>query len=254
MKAFKHCDATVLKLKKELVEDAQAKSQIATSMGSKPYKDAKKEILDKEIDIYHGNLEGEELLEAKRELEQLKREAYGVSYRGRGFRARGRAPWHRGRGRGRGYARGGGFQSSSVDNRPKQILVTGFDIPEKDDVLAHFANFGPLDRIEETETEKMVLTFPTRKSAEIAAIQGADFNGKQLTLTWFTGQTMSSHSNDNQKIQRRMTRSLSQSLMEKDMDDELLELDKDEEEMLLAGVDDDDDDDMVESEERAWRR
>ena len=34
----------------------------------------KKEILDHEMDIFHGNLQGEELAEARKSLEELKRE------------------------------------------------------------------------------------------------------------------------------------------------------------------------------------
>lgn len=256
LKAFKHCDTAVQKLKKELIEDATPKPQPQqlSSVPSKQYRDYKKEILDKEIDIYHGNLEGDELVEAKKALDLLKREQSAqTGGRGRGYhrgRGRGRGSWYRGRG-GRGR---GAFQSSTVDNRPKQILVTGYNAVEKDDVLTHFAAFGCLDRVEETASDKVILTFPTRKAAEIAAIQGTDFRGKQLALAWFTGQMKTAHTAaENQTIQRRMTRSLSQSLMEKDMDDELLELDKDEEELLLAGVDDDEDEEM-ESDERSWRR
>jgi len=263
LKAFKHCDVTAQKLKKELMEDAQKlKLETINASPTKSFRDPKKEILDREIDIYHGNLEGDELLQAKEALEELKREMYGGGRsRGRGGyrgRVRGRGAWYRGRGRG---AARGGFQagSSSVDNRPKQILVSGYDASEKEEIAAHFATFGQLDRIEETAVDKMVLTFPSRQSAEVAAIQGGEFNGKTLVLAWFTGVIKSSETPDSgATIQRRMTRSLSQSIMDKDLDDELLELDKEEEEMLLAGVDDDEDDDeeamSSESNDRSWRR
>lgn len=66
----------------------------------------------------------------------------------------------------------------------------------------------------------MVLTFPTRRAAEVAAIQGTDFNGTKLTLSWFTGQT--NKTSVAVPTQRRVTRSLSQSLMEKELEDELL--------------------------------
>jgi len=71
----------------------------------------------------------------------------------------------------------------------------------------------------------MVISFPNRKTAEVAAINGVEFNGKQLQLSWFTGQTNKVGVNpaaNPQKIQRRMTRSLSQSLMDKELEDELL--------------------------------
>ena len=58
---------------------------------------------------------------------------HGTTRGGRGgYRGRGRG-WWRGRGRGR-----GGLKMTSVDNRPKKILVAGYTPDEKDKVLAHF--------------------------------------------------------------------------------------------------------------------
>lgn len=57
----------------------------------------------------------------------------GRGYRGRG---RGRASWYRGRSRGRG--RGGYSSGTTVDNRPKQILVSGYEASEKDAIVSHF--------------------------------------------------------------------------------------------------------------------
>lgn len=74
------------------------------------------------------------------------------------------------------------------------------------------------------------------------------FNGKQLILSWFYSQPKTSISNDIESERH----SLSHSLSEKDFEDDLLELDKDDEEMLLAIDDDDDDED--EDEERSWKR
>lgn len=52
-----------------------------------------------------------------------------------GYRGRGRGgAWWKTRGRGRGSARA----MSTVDNRPKKILVAGYTVDEKDSVLAHF--------------------------------------------------------------------------------------------------------------------
>jgi len=176
----------------------------------------------------------------------------GGGYRGGGG---GRGWYGRGRGRGRGR---GNYSSLNIDNRPKEILVGGYDLEEKDEVVAHFASFGQLDRIEEHDTNQMKLTFPTRMSAEIAAQQGKTFRGKQLELSWFTSPPQTPLQPTVQQappqIERKITRSLSQSLMDKDLDDDLLELDKEEEEMLLADVEDDDDEDDIESDERSWRR
>ena len=80
-----------------------------------------------------------------------------------------------------------------------------------------------MDRIEETTPDKLILTFPTRQSAEVAAARGVKFNGKQLVLAWFHGQPKTSISDeDTQTVHRRMTRSMSHSLSEKDFEDELV--------------------------------
>ena len=90
----------------------------------------------------------------------------------------------------------------------------------------------------------MKLTFPSRKAAEIAAEQGTTFQGKQLVLTWFTAQLAAAHQRQQEQQQQQAQqqaqqqqqqpklevdeepsaiaaeRSLSQSLEEKDMEDE----------------------------------
>ncbi|XP_065646403.1 RNA-binding protein 26 isoform X2 [Hydra vulgaris] len=239
LKTFKHCDVTVQRLKKEILDDSQMKQKSSVQYS----KDPNKEILDREIDIYNGHLGGDELEEAKHALILLKKQI-GFNPRGRGFpktRGRGASLWHRGRGR-------GGFKNNILDNRPKQLLVTGFAADEKESVISHFAAFSQMDRIEETTPDKLILTFPTRQSAETAATRGMKFNGKQLILSWFYSQPKTSISNDIESERH----SLSHSLSEKDFEDDLLELDKDDEEMLLAIDDDDDDED--EDEERSWKR
>ena len=83
----------------------------------------------------------------------------------------------------------------------------------------------------------MVISFPTRKSAEIAAVQGTQCNGKQLSLSWFTGQTNKVVVNPGPKnIQRRVTRSISQSLMDKELEDELLVSDNFPRRQLRSGL------------------
>jgi len=63
---------------------------------------------------------------------------YDPSRGGRGgYRGRGRGSWYRG-GAGRGRGGRGGFNMTSVDNRPKKILVAGYTADEKDQVLEHF--------------------------------------------------------------------------------------------------------------------
>ena len=56
-----------------------------------------------------------------------------------------------------------------------------------------------MDRIEEHDSNSMKLTFPTRKAAEIAAEQGASFQGTQLILSWFTAEAAAAHQRKEQQ-------------------------------------------------------
>ena len=69
----------------------------------------------------------------------------GYRGRARGFNAASRGSDNargsfRGRGRGRGFAMNP--RNTNLDRRPSRILVTGYDIEEKEEVINHFNKFG----------------------------------------------------------------------------------------------------------------
>ena len=66
-------------------------------------------------------------------------------FRGRGFRASPRGGF---RGRGRGFALSPG--STNLDRRPSSILVSGFELEEKEEIVNHFTKFGEImDTVED---------------------------------------------------------------------------------------------------------
>ena len=66
-------------------------------------------------------------------------------FRGRGFRASPRGGF---RGRGRGFAVSPG--STNLDRRPSSILVSGFELEEKEEIMNHFTKFGEImDTVED---------------------------------------------------------------------------------------------------------
>ena len=67
-----------------------------------------------------------------------------MSYGGGGFR---------GRGRGRGFSGG----STNLDRRPSSILVSGYEIDEKEEILNHFTKFGEI--VETVENEVVFASF-----------------------------------------------------------------------------------------------
>ena len=58
----------------------------------------------------------------------------------------------RGRGRGRGFTVGPG--NTNLDRRPSRILVSGYELEEKEEILTHFNKFGEI--VETVEDEVVV--------------------------------------------------------------------------------------------------
>lgn len=237
LKAFKAADGAMEKLKKELIAEAQPNLISPVTNVKNAREAARKAVLDKEMDIYHGNFEGEELLEAQKDVATLRRQA-GLSYP---YSAdQGHSTWIQPTSMSGGYDRG----SLNIDNRPKEIMVSGYDSAHKDDVIAHFSKFGQLNGIEE-HGNSMKITFRTRRCAEIAAEKGADFQSTKLILSWFTAvqaipETKSLVTTTN--APEELGKVYQSELME-NIEDEDFELSKEEEEMLLADDVQDIDDD-----------
>lgn len=180
MQTVRNLQETIEKLKKDLQHTALkevtspvlAGQIVATAAGKSP-EEARKEMLDVEIELYQKQMEGSDTTELQRRVQEL-HSIISQSHRGhpsmmrRGARAaraslrsRGRGLAARGAGRGRLVSfffvipeylgtnsvsflfRGrGGFYVGphvSVDRRPTQLRITGFDALQQGDVLAHFA-------------------------------------------------------------------------------------------------------------------
>ena len=58
----------------------------------------------------------------------------------------------RGRGRGRGFTLSPG--SNKLDRRPTSILVSGYELEEKEEIVKHFTKFGEIADMAEDEVNK----------------------------------------------------------------------------------------------------
>jgi len=91
-------------------------------------------------------------------------------------------------GRGRGFTLSPG--ASTLDRRPTKILVSGYELDDKDELLAHFGKFGEIvETIEDEATPSVILRFKNRKMAEGAMLGGKMYGDRVLQLSWFSGAT-----------------------------------------------------------------
>jgi len=166
--------------------------------GTKSVEEAQKEILDAEIELYQKQQEGSDTTELQKRVQELHTIIY-MSLRGSstGRRGLGRASLRgilRGRGRGSAIARGSRGRGRagyyvpphvSVDRRPTQLKVTGFENQQQGDILAHFANFGEVVDYDVDETvPTLVIRYKARKDAEMALVQGRLFPSAVLDVNW----------------------------------------------------------------------
>lgn len=181
MQTVRNLQETIEKLKKDLqtTNPSHGHAANAPSVGApahlaKTPEEAKKEILDVEIELYQKQMEGSDTTELQRRVQELN-SIISQSHRGHPSNRRGARISSRGtlRGRGRGLAarlsargrlvsaayylwlflanatqlpccsrgRGGYYVGPhvSVDRRPTQLKATGFEIHQQGDILAHFA-------------------------------------------------------------------------------------------------------------------
>ncbi|XP_050423711.1 RNA-binding protein 26 [Adelges cooleyi] len=79
--------------------------------------------------------------------------------------------------------------SISVDHRPTQLLVSGFEADDEDQVVNHFLQFGNIvEYISDTIIPALVIKYETRKDAETAQIKGKVFQDRRLSVTWYNSQ------------------------------------------------------------------
>ncbi|XP_013385334.1 RNA-binding protein 26 [Lingula anatina] len=279
VKTIKTLAASIDKLKLEIT----ASPNVGGTTGGggvefhhKSKQEAQKELLDTELELMTKETSGGDTSDLRKKIMELKREAAALGIvearRGRGRGRGGAAPRGRGRGRGRG---GVTMAARSVDRRPRQLLVRGFSLNEKDEVISQFQNYGEIEKIDCDESEpNVILTFKTRQEAETAAREGQKFKEKSLSMSWYQQKSpeKGQESGEGVMVTRATARrtSITANLPgeggeeeegeestnapvvvpegEEEDEEELDELDED----ILLGADDEEDDD--DEEDKSWRR
>ena len=116
------------------------------------------------MELFTKQQDGEDTTDIQQRVDILRKDAARQGVRGgtRGARgafrgARGRAGFFasprgsmlRGRGRGRGFTLSPG--SNKLDRRPTSILVSGYELEEKPEIVQHFTKFGDIADTAEDE-------------------------------------------------------------------------------------------------------
>lgn len=79
--------------------------------------------------------------------------------------------------------------SISVDHRPTQLLVSGYEVDDEDQVVTHFLQFGNIiEYISDTIIPALVIKYESRKDSETAQIKGKLFQDRRLSVTWYNPQ------------------------------------------------------------------
>lgn len=149
---------------------------------------AQKAILDTELELMTCQKEGHDADELRKRVMALKEEATSLGIfnspgQGRGIiRGRGRGAHSVGR---RWAVPRYRANPLTVDRRPKQLLVTGFQPEEKDELISHIMSFGALDSHSfDMTVPSLLVSFKSRIVAEKVAAEGCTFKGKKLTMVW----------------------------------------------------------------------
>ncbi|XP_015588872.1 RNA-binding protein 26 isoform X2 [Cephus cinctus] len=188
MATIKTMQQSIDNLRKDLATNGQTgtnKSQ------TKSREQTQKEILDAELDLMTAQQEGQDAGELQKRLNELKAQAAALGLNASAGAGRGARPTRVIRGghtlsfRGRGR---GNFAHVSVDHRPTSLLVSGYETEEKEEVLAHFQQFGEIvNQIVDDATPSIVINFKSRKEAEVALVKGRTFQDRLLSVTWVSG-------------------------------------------------------------------
>jgi len=212
--------AKIMKLLKDLSasidrtrEDIKTSINVSSSSKSRSRTDIQKELLDAEMELFTqqqdgGSETGSETQDIQQKVNNLRIEAAksGIlptsrpprgrgGYRGRGGRGgmystfpRGGGVPFRGRGRGRGFTLSPG--NTNLDRRPSRILVSGYELDEKEELVGHFNKFGEIvETVEDEATPSIILKFKTRRFAEAAMATGKNYGERTLTLSWYNQPT-----------------------------------------------------------------
>ncbi|XP_064636970.1 RNA-binding protein 26-like isoform X2 [Lineus longissimus] len=237
-------------LKKEMTEVSAANK--AAALDHRPPRtkqEAQKEILDTELELINKESAGApDTVELRKKVLELKKEAAALGLLGGG---RGRGGTSRGGFRGGLRGRGRGAAGRSIDHRPRMLSVTGFEASDAEAVLTHCAMFGVLETSDfDDSNTTLVVTYKTRKEAELAVIGAKKFNSKVLTVEWHrpVSVTMMPVTTNPSDVTLSLERELAAAVAD-DQDDDIDEMD---EELLLDLEEEEEEDEADES--RSWRR
>lgn len=126
-----------------------------------------------------------------------------------------------------------------IDHRPRKVFVQGMDEGDKENLQAHFAQYGEVEGVEILNSG-LVITFKTRKDAELGVSQGAEFKNRPLQWAWFKEPSRTASTGD-----AATPSTLTQDELAADEESNLAL----EEDLLLV-----DDEEEEDSEARSWRR
>ncbi|EEC01761.1 RNA recognition rrm/rnp domain, putative [Ixodes scapularis] len=201
---------------------------------------AEKELLDAEMDLYNKVHRGDDTTDLRKRVQELRHQVTGCAILGSFVHSVFRA----------------GPQSATLklwwsfvdrsmapdgpfDHRPRKVFVQGMDEGDKENLQAHFAQYGEVEGVERLNTG-LVITFKTRKDAELGVSRGSEFKNRPLQWAWFKEQSRTPSAGDSASAP---------SLAHDDLvadDESTLAL---EEDLLLV-----DDEEEEDSEARSWRR
>ncbi|KAL1432840.1 hypothetical protein MTO96_013040 [Rhipicephalus appendiculatus] len=204
---------------------------------------AEKELLDAEMDLYNKMHRGDDTTALRKRVQELRQQARALGLLGGQWKgsSRGGPPGRRGALRGGGRGGGAALRRSLnvIDHRPRKVFVQGMDEGDKENLQAHFAQFGEVEGVELLNSG-LVITFKTRKDAELGVSQGSEFKNRPLQWAWFKEPSRTASTSDSASASN-----LTQDDLAGD-DESNLAL---EEDLLLV-----DDEEEEDSEARSWRR
>ncbi|XP_065832512.1 RNA-binding protein 26-like isoform X2 [Oscarella lobularis] len=96
---------------------------------------------------------------------------------------------------------GGGLDVSpkTFERQQRQILVTGFSEGSADDLTEHISDFAAIENIlvADSDDSSFLITFKSRRDAEIVMAHGGVYKAKPISMEWFKGQRKQEQSADN---------------------------------------------------------
>ncbi|KAL5274643.1 RBM26 family protein [Megaselia abdita] len=177
LSTIKSLQEKIDKLRKEIESDqAQVSATIQSSQGQpikKSKEQAKKELLDVELELIALQQEGGDTAALQKRYDELLKFLGGKPN----------------------YVGNNGSRptrpirpilpvSTSVDRRPKALVINGFDRDDCDVLLGHFKHFGEITKHDVDRTiPQLIISYATRINAEQAVLRGKVFKEKQLQVS-----------------------------------------------------------------------